>query len=245
MSIRRDILCCAALIGFSIPAHAAQTEETSTQQLVPPTTRIASDVPTYIENGVVMAPIKSLSRFLDVGVRNVFGIITVERASRAGGGKLSLYLRDGATKAQIEDGASTRTLTLPSAVQTRLGNTFVPARAFVSIFGATSQSVPEEKGILVRYEGRSGRIGNVVKSGYRGSDAARVTIANNVGRALSLYLRGPQNIRVELGPRERITQSLRPGEYTFQAASNGMKLRNGKRRFHHAQRANWSWGRHK
>lgn len=210
----------------------------------PTITRIASTVSTYIERGVVMVPLRPLAQFLRLRVRNVLGVTIVEKVAADGATPaIRLMFRSGSTKAQIERNGVTCGINLPIPTQTRLGNTFVPARATSAVFGATAQSVPKEKAILLNFERRSGLFSSIASNGYRGADAARVVIENKVGKALSLHLSGPQNVCIELGSRERITRNLRPGVYTFQAASSGMKTRFGVRRFEARQRAVWNWGR--
>lgn len=204
-------------------------------------TRIDSGVPSYVERGVVMVPLRPLAQFLGLEIRNLLGVIALERPAQDKAVPATrLMLRNGSVRAQI---GTSRVLALPLAVQTRLGNTFVPARAVAAAFGAISQAVPEEKGILIMAQGRAGLFGSNAQAGYRGEDAARVVVENNVGRALSLHLSGAQNVAIELGPRERITRALRPGVYQFRAASIGMKTSRGVRRFSARQRAIWNWGR--
>ena len=230
------------------PARTGPSDKISAPSAMAPVSqimRIASDVPAYIERGVVMVPLRPLAQFLGFRIRNLLGVVVVESsdANSAFGGT-RLMLRNGSAKAQIEKNGVARVLALPLAMQTRLGNAFVPARVISAVFGATAQAVPEENGIILSNSaGRKGLFSSIAHNGYRGDDAARVVIENNVGRALSLHLSGPQDVRIELGSRARITRNLRPGVYNFRAAANGMKTRNGVRHFVAKQRATWNWGR--
>ena len=200
---------------------------------------IKSVIPSYVDQGVMMVPMRPLCDFL--GVKNTYhdSIITlVAEKPRL----ITVTLRAGGETAQIQSGGETKTMRLPLRAEERLGTTFLPLRFLADAFEAEIVR-NKTNSIVVKSGTRTGVLQTEFGSIYSGGDAARITIVNNVGRALSIRLTGPQNLNVELGRKQSFTRSLRPGVYYYRAASTGMKTVKGSRRLLAGRKAIWAWGR--
>ncbi len=244
------IISGAAVLAFA-PMLAAQEEPslrdlpaaTSPPPVVPPIRTVSADQPYYVDKGVTMAPLRSVAEFMGAKIQVSAGNLIVSKTG-ADGQIRSATFRIGSKNAGVRRGGKAQNVVLPLAAEKRLGVTFVPLRVLVEALGGTLQPVLEAQGgVLLQSDGLKGVLRTTAQAGYRGTDAARITFKNRVGRALSIRLSGPQNISIEMGRGQTITRSVRPGVYYYKAASNGMKTRQGARRLNAGQKATWSWGR--
>lgn len=218
----------------SLPTNSAQTQ--NDEAII----RLKSDVPPYIDQGVAMVPMRPLLAFLGATAIYRDGSVFINQASPS---KRALMLRMDSRNVRLTDDKGQRNLLSPIAVEERLGVVFVPLRFFTALFGASVEQSLEGAGAFVHFDKRAALIDPIAQEGYRGPDATRVTIANRVGKALSLRLTGPQNIAVELGRGQSATRSMRPGVYYYRAASLGMRPTTGVRRLLPGKKATWAWGR--
>jgi len=265
--VSRSILTAAAVVGLwsslraneidmlpqaptmSAPTPVPKLPEpvaTPTPTAVPksPYIAIPSAIPSYVDVGVTMVPMRPLADFLGVTTTYHDSIITLSSSGTTAGGASTprtITLRNGGNSAQVQQGTERKTIKLPKAAEERLGTVFLPLRFFADVFGA---EILPTKGaaILIKQGDRTGEFQSPVVS-YSGGDAARVTIVNYVGRAISLRLTGPQNFNIELGHWQSVQRTLKPGIYYFRAASRGMKTVTGQRRLMAGRKATWSWGR--
>ena len=206
--------------------------------------KIRTDVPPYTDRAIAMAPLKPLCEFLGAKPQYSDGIVTLSKTFLQNPpGLRTITVRTGGTVAQIQDGNGQRAVRLPLPVEVRLGAIFVPLRFTVEALGGEVERIPEGEVTIIREADRVGVLTPIAQEGYRGRDAATVTITNRVGRALSLRLAGPQRLAIELGRNSTITRKVRPGVYAYQAASTGMKTRSGVRRLIAGRKATWAWGR--
>lgn len=213
----------------------------------PPLTAVTikSAIPPYVDQGVTMVPMRPLCSFLGAGITYHDSILTIFRSAapgNPGSNSLSVTLRAGGETAQIRNGSELRTVRLPLPAEERLGTTFLPARFFAEAFGAEI-FLEKGGGVQIKSGERTGVLQPLTQPVYNGNDAARVTIVNHVGRALSIRLTGPQNLALELGRKQSVTRTLKPGVYYYRAASIGMKTVKGTRRLLAGRKATWSWGR--
>jgi len=207
---------------------------------------IKSVIPGYVDQGVTMVPMRPLCDFLGAKIAYHDSIITVSRDAaplNSQNRKPSfITLRAGGETAQMQDGNGLKTVRLPLPADERLGTTFLPARFFAEAFDAEI-TMGAGQTIIIKSGDRTGVLQTNTTAQYQGRDAARVTIVNHVGRALSIRLTGPQNIAIELGRKQSVSHLLRPGVYYYRAASTGMKTVKGARRLMAGRKAPWSWGR--
>lgn len=205
--------------------------------------KIITDVPPYTDKAVAMAPMRPLCAFLGAHVEYSDGIITLTKNfGQTPPGTRIITIRTGGGVAQVQDATGRHTMRLALPAEERLNVVFVPLRFIVQILGGSVERIPEGEVTVIRVEDRAGVLTPVAQEGYRGADAARLTIMNQVGRALSLRLVGPQHLSVELGRNSTITRSVRPGVYAYRAASTGMKPMSGVRRLLAGRKAIWAWG---
>ena len=201
---------------------------------------LVSDGTPYVEHGVAMAPLAVTCDFLGAKVTCVDGLVTVVK-SFAEGAARTITFRLGGKTAQIIDGGNTRTVKLDRSPEARLGTSFAPAKFMVEILGGELEVDAESVPLKVKSGPREAVFAK--RDNYNGSDAARVTLGNHVGRAISLRLSGPQKLRVELADGATLFLPLPPGLYYYQAGSSGMKTIKGARRLLAGRKTNWSWGR--
>ncbi|MBV9467906.1 MAG: hypothetical protein JO316_23205 [Abitibacteriaceae bacterium] len=244
-----------ALIGIFSPQanHADEMQSlppapSSSATPVTPTTqstieKIITDVPPYTDKAVAMAPMRPLCAFLGAHVEYSDGIITLTKSfGQTPPGTRIITIRTGGGVAQVQDTTGRHTVRLSLPAEERLNVVFVPLRFIVQVLGGSVDRIPEGEITVIRVGERAGILTPIAQEGYRGPDAARLTIMNQVGRALSLRLVGPQHVSVELGRNSTITRSVRPGVYAYRAASTGMKPMSGTRRLLAGRKAIWAWG---
>lgn len=207
--------------------------------------KIPAEVPPYTDKAVAMAPMRPLCAFLGAHVDYNEGMLTLTKNfAQNPPGTRTITMRIGSGTAQIQDmvGRHTVRLSLPS--EERLNVVFVPLRFLVQTLGGVVERIPEGEITVIRVGSRAGVLTPIAQEGYRGPDAARLTVVNRVGHALSLRLIGPQQLAIELGRNSTITRSVRPGIYTYHAAATGMRTVGGTRRLLAGRKAFWSWGHH-
>ena len=202
--------------------------------------KLIADGSPYAEHGVAMAPLTATCEFLGAKVTCIDGLVTMVK-SFEGGAARTVTFRFGGKSAQVIEGGNTRAVKLDRAPEERLGTGFAPAKFVVEILGGELEV--DAKGVPIRVKDGQREGAFVARENYAGSDAARVTLGNHVGKAISLRLTGPLKLRVELGDGEKIFLPLPPGLYYYQAGSAGMKVIGGARRLLAGRVTNWSWGR--
>jgi hypothetical protein len=204
--------------------------------------RIISDGLPYSDRGVAMVPLRPVVAFLRATTTYHDGLVTIVK-NFEGGAARTVTLRLGGRSAQIWDGGASRAVPLARSAESRLGVIFLPAKFLVEILGG--QLSVHKDGTLrsVREGQREGVFPALEQHIYRRTDAAKVTVTNRVGKAISLRLNGPQKLRVEIGHGAQLYLQLRPGVYYFQAHSAGMQEINGARRLLAGRKTNWAWGR--
>ncbi len=187
-----------------------------------------------------MAPLRTVCDFLKATTTYQDGLLSLVKTFE-GGTARTVTLRLGGKSAQVWDGAAPRTVALARPAESRLGVIFVPAKFLSEILGG--QVEVDTLGVPIRVlngERQGVFVGN---EKYAGADAAKVTLTNRVGKAMSLRLTGPQKLRVEVGQGGTIYLQVKPGVYYFQANSAGMQTINGARRFLAGRKTTWAWGR--
>ena len=205
--------------------------------------RLICDGLPYVENGVAMVPVRPVCDFLQAKLSVTDGLLTVVKTFDEPNIVRTVSMRIGGKSAQIWDGGSSRTVALSKATESRLGTVFVPAKFWVEILGGELVADRSFKPLSIKDGSRVGQFVSNYDAPYTATDAARVTISNRVGRALSLRLNGPQKLRVEIGNNSKISLRLKPGLYYYQAGSNGMQTIKSARRLLAGRQTTWVWGK--
>lgn len=227
---------------------------------------ISGKTPYYVDKGVTMIPIRPICEFFGLDVSYRSGLISIsgklpapivpndqpeeseEEQMNSGENSsqsnppIFINFRDGSRVAQIIEGVHNRTSTLDLAPETRLGVTFVPLR-FISV--AFNAKVDYNAGtglITVQSGNRLGYLRQPDQCGANVAKTVKLTVANRVGRAFTLQLKGPCNFRIELGRLQKVVVSLPAGLYEYTAVSKGAYPRHGKRWLRKGATVNWSFG---
>jgi hypothetical protein len=228
---------------------------------------IAGKTPYYVDKGVTMIPIRPICDFLGLDISYRSGLISIsgtlpapivpldDQAQEANDNQsdkdinteesnppIFVNFRDGSRVAQIIQGTQNRTSTLELAPETRLGVTFVPLR-FLSVafnakvaFNAGTGLITVQSGNRLGYLRQPDQCGDNVKK------TVNLTVANRVGRAFTLQLKGPCNFRIELGRLQKVVAKLPAGLYEYTAVSKGAYPRHGKRWLRKGATVNWTFG---
>jgi hypothetical protein len=223
---------------------------------------ISGNVPYYVDKGVTMIPLRPICDFLGLetsyrsGLISISGTLPSENAGEANTSDKSdddtrttpasypifVNFREGSRVAQINNGMHNYTSTLDLAPETRLGVTFVPLR-FVSV--AFNAKVAYNAGsalITVQSGDRLGYLRQPDQCGANVQKTVRLTVANRVGRAFTLQLKGPCNFRIDLGRLQKVVVKLPAGLYEYTAVSKGVYPRRGKRWLRKGATVNWTFG---
>jgi hypothetical protein len=228
---------------------------------------IAGKTPYYVDKGVTMIPIRPICDFLGLDISYRSGLISISGTLPApimplgdqsqgtndnqsdkdinteeSNPPIFVNFRDGSRVAQIIQGTQNRTSTLELAPETRLGVTFVPLR-FLSVafnakvaFNAGTGLITVQSGNRLGYLRQPDQCGDNVKK------TVNLTVANRVGRAFTLQLKGPCNFRIELGRLQKVVAKLPAGLYEYTAVSKGAYPRHGKRWLRKGATVNWTFG---
>lgn len=227
------------LASGPVPGESAASMSTRKPTIV----AIPSPVPSYMDRGTTMVPLKPVLDFLGIQSDPVMNGVSLTQVEIATAKTLVVTIHFGETQAKVNDGSSSRMIPLSRPAEARLSNGFVPLRFFADVFGVSTSFRVPDNAIVLRTPEKIGILTPANPAEYTGRNAATVTITNRIGKALSLQLNGPQRICIELGHGQSLTRKMPPGVYTYTAGVSGLKPRYGTRRFHAAKRASWSWGR--
>lgn len=197
--------------------------------------QLFSAVPLYIDRGVTMVPLRPLCAFAGARLSLQNGLVEIRQASRL------VQVRISSRQAQIVN-VSRRKMSLSLPLEARLQSLFAPLRFAVEVLNLRARVLADGDVALQTTDGREAVL-HAPQPRYQGRDAARVTIHNGIGRALSLHLTGPQRVAIELGQGATLHCSLKPGVYYFRAGATGMHVVTGARRLLSGRSAAWSWGR--
>lgn len=208
-----------------------------------PLVLIPSPVPSYIDRGVTMVPLRPIADFLGISISVHSGIITLLQHIAGSEKPTMATLRLNARAAQIASDGKLSTMTLRLPAEARLGNTFVPLRFMADVFHAEASFRVPDNAIVLRTANKIGVLTPNMPPEYKGNNAATLTLVNRIGKPLSLRLNGPQKIALELGRGQKITRRVAPGVYYYKAVCAGMGPRSGARRLSSGGRVNWIWGR--
>ncbi len=228
---------------------------------------IAGKTPYYIDKGVTMIPIRPICDFLGLDINYRSGLISisgtlpapivslVDQSEKADDNQLNsdeinsesnspifVNFRDGSRVAQIIAGTHNRTSTLDLAPETRLGVTFVPLRFVSDAFNAKVAYNAGTGLITVQSGDRLGYLRQPDQCGDDAKKTVQLTVANRVGRAFTLQLKGPCNFRIELGRLQKVVVKLPAGLYEYTAVSKGAYPRHGKRWLRKGATVNWTFG---
>ena len=210
---------------------------------LPAPERLICDGLPYVDEGIAMVPARQVCDFLKAKITFHDGLLTIVKTFGEPNIARSISMRMGGKSAQVWDGGASRTVDFPRPAEKRLNVVFVPAKFLVEILGGElvvdKDFVPQS----IKDGTRQGVFASNYAEPYNGGDAARVTIVNRIGRALSLRLTGPQKRRIEIGRNDKITLAIKPGLYYYQAGSAGLQVVNGSRRLLAGLKTNWAWGR--
>ncbi len=205
--------------------------------------RLICDGLPYVDSGTSMAPARQVCEFLKAKITFQDGLLTIVKTFDEPNMARTISMRMGGKSAQIWDGGSSRVVNLSLAAEKRLNTVFLPAKFLVEILGgelvSDSNFVPQG----IKEGGRQAVFASNYDAPYQGGDAARVTISNRVGRALSLRLTGPQKRRIEIGRNAKISLQIKPGLYYYQAGSAGLETINSSRRLLAGRQTTWAWGK--
>jgi hypothetical protein len=227
------------------PASESSTAESSatSSATANPLVLIPSPVPSYIDRGVTMVPLRPIADFLGISISVHSGIITLSQYIAGSEKPTMATLRLNARAAQIANDGKLSTMTLRLPAEARLGNTFVPLRFMADVFHAEASFRVPDNAIVLRTASKIGVLTPNMPPEYKGNNAATLTLVNRIGKPLSLRLNGPQKIALELGRGQKITRRVAPGVYYYKAVCAGMGPRSGARRLSSGGRVNWIWGR--
>jgi len=223
---------------------------------------IAGKTPYYVDKGVTMIPIRPICDFLGLDITYRSGLLSISGTLPAPiapsadesqtaddiqteDGKsppIFVNFRDGSRVAQIIEGTHNRTTTLDLAPETRLGVTFVPLR-FVSVAFNAKVAYNAGTGLITVQSGdRLGYLRQPDQCGENVKKTVQLTVANRVGRAFTLQLKGPCNFRIDLGRLQKVVAKLPAGLYEYTAVSKGTYPRHGKRWLRKGATVNWTFG---
>lgn len=249
---KKAIRCAVTLLalnGFLSSADVA--EPGSETETATDTTQIANqngqellcDGLPYVDRGVAMVPARQVCDFLGAKIVFADNLLTIVKSFGEPNQSRMVSVRIGGKSAQISDGSSSRNVALPRLAELRLGTIFLPAKFLVEILGGelevNKQFVPQ----AIRENQRRAIFTSSNAAPYRGQDAARITVINRIGRALSLRLTGPQSLRLEIGHNEKVSLQAKPGVYYYKAGSSGLQPAQGARRFFAGRQTTWVWGK--
>jgi hypothetical protein len=228
---------------------------------------IAGKTPYYVDKGVTMIPIRPICDFLGLDISYRSGLISIsgtlpapvapladqpqksdedssktDENSVLSSSPIFVNFRDGSRVAQIIAGTHNRTSTLDLAPETRLGVTFVPLR-FLSVAFNAKVAFNAGTGLITVQSGdRLGYLRQPDQCGENVKKTVQLTVANRVGRAFTLQLKGPCNFRIELGRLQKVVVKLPAGLYEYTAVSKGVYPRHGKRWLRKGATVNWTFG---
>lgn len=223
---------------------AAPTPTIAAPVVAPPVVTVAaprqlfSAVPLYVDRGVTMVPLRPLCDFAGAKLSLQNGLVSIRTPSTP---STLVQVRIGSREAQVV-GVSKRKMPLSLPLEARLQSLFAPLRFAVEALNLQARLLAGGDVALQTADGREAVL-HAPQPRYSGRDAARVTIHNGIGRALSLHLTGPQRVAIELGKGATLRCSLKPGVYYFRAGATGMRVVTGARRLLSGRSAAWSWGR--
>jgi hypothetical protein len=220
---------------------------------------IAGKTPYYVDKGVTMIPIRPICDFLGLDISYRSGLISISGTLPAPvvppgdqsdtdtnaapfNPPIFVNFRDGSRVAQIIQGVHNRTSTLDLAPETRLGVTFVPLR-FLSVAFNAKVAFNAGTGLITVQSGdRLGYLRQPDQCGENVKKTVNLTVANRVGRAFTLQLKGPCHFRIELGRLQKVAVKLPAGLYEYTAVSKGAYPRHGKRWLRKGATVNWTFG---
>lgn len=230
---------------------------------------IAGKTPYYVDKGVAMIPIRPICDFLGLEISYRSGLISISGTLPApivpledqspesadnqnqsdantntahSNPPIFVNFRDGSRIAQIIQGTHNRTSTLDLAPETRLGVTFVPLR-FLSVAFNAKVAFNAGTGLITVQSGdRLGYLRQPDQCSENVKKTVQLTVANRVGRAFTLQLKGPCNFRIELGRLQKVVAKLPAGLYEYTAVSKGAYPRHGKRWLRKGATVNWTFG---
>jgi len=224
---------------------------------------ISGKTPYYVDKGVTMIPIRPICDFFGLDITYRSGLISISGTlpppvapiadqpqqsendnSDTAQGNLPIFVnfRDGSRVAQIIEGTHNRTSTLQLAPETRLGVTFVPLRFLSVAFNAKVAFNAGTGLITVQSGNRLGYLRQPTQCDENVKKTVNLTVANRVGRAFTLQLKGPCNFRIELGRYQKVAVKLPAGLYEYTAVSKGVYPRHGKRWLRKGATVNWTFG---
>lgn len=222
-----------------VSSAAPSTTAPASPQATPPqiaTRQLFSAVPLYVDRGVTMVPLRPLCEFSNARLRLQNNSVSIQTANT----RANVLI--GKREAQVETGTAKRKMPLSLPLEARLQSLFAPLRFAVEVLNLRARLLANGDVALQGADGRQAVL-HAPQPRYQGGDAARVTIHNGIGRALSLHLTGPQRVALELGQGATLRCSLKPGVYYFRAGATGMRVVTGARRLPSGRSATWSWGR--
>lgn len=234
--------CCVALAEEVVNGTLPSLPPVESKPLAAPERLLCDGLP-YVDEGTAMVPARPVCEFLNAKITFHDGLLTVVKTFGEPNIARSISMRIGGKSAQIWDGGASRAINLPRATEKRLNTIFVPAKFLVEILGGELTNDKDFVPQFIKEGARHAVFSSNYAEPYKGSDAARVTIVNRIGNALSLRLTGPQKRRVEIGRNDKITLHLKPGLYYYQAGSTGMQTVNGSRRLLAGRQTTWAWGK--
>lgn len=244
-----SLLICGAALAQAVAPDALATSPTvetnpvAIKASVTAPERLICDGLPYVDQGTSMVPARQVCDFLQAKLTFNDGLLSIVKTFSEPALTRTIAMRMGGKSAQIWDGGVSRFVNLPHACEARLGTVFVPAKFLVEMLGGEivtdKQFVPQS----INEGNRQGVFSSNYDAPYNGADAARVTIVNRVGRALSLRLTGPQKRRIEIGRNGKISLQLKPGMYYYQAGSAGLQTINSSRRLLAGRQTTWAWGK--
>lgn len=245
-SINTKLIAVATLcliLSAPIWGQTEQTPEQGTTGEVSTPQRLICDGLPYVESGVAIAPARQVCEFLRAKLSVHDGLLTIVKTFDEPAVTRTISMRIGGKSAQVWDGDTSRTVSLPKTTESRLGTVFVPAKFLIEILGGELVTDKTFKPLSIKENQRTGIFISNNDAPYTRGDAARVTISNRVGRALSLRLSGPQKLRIEIGNNEKISLRVKPGLYYYQAGCSGMQTIKSARRLLAGRQTTWAWGK--
>jgi hypothetical protein len=204
---------------------------------------IHSPVPSYIDRGVTMVPLRPVADFLRVTISVHNGLIALRQHNVGSDQPTTAMLRLNGRAVQIARNGKLSAITLRLPAESRLGNTFVPLRFMADVFQAKASFRVPDNAIVLRTAEKIGVLTPNQPPEFQGHSAAILTLVNHIGKPMSLRLNGPQKIALELGRGQKITRRVAPGVYYYKAVCAGMRPRSGARRLGAGRHVNWTWGR--
>jgi hypothetical protein len=222
---------------------------------------ISGKTPYYVDKGVTMIPIRPICDFFGLEITYRSGLISISGTLPPPAAPIAdepseddkpetappalpifVNFRDGSRVAQIIEGVHNRTSTLDLAPETRLGVTFVPLRFLSVAFNAKVAFNAGTGLITVQSGNRLGYLRQPTQCDENVAKTVNLTVANRVGRAFTLQLKGPCNFRIELGRYQKVAVKLPAGLYEYTAVSKGVYPRHGKRWLRKGATVNWTFG---